>query len=117
MFRQRSKDLVWIAVSIIALVSLVFLGTACKSAPKIVGTWEGENGSSLEFFKDGTFVAKGGLLPISGDYSVLDNQQLRMDMGGLWGIAGPQVLGYRVSGKTLTLTDSLGNSVEMTRTK
>ena len=111
--RRVQNSVLWV----ITICSLLLLCVACKPGAAILGKWQAEDGSILEFFKEGTVTMAGGLIPVTGRYTIVNNKTLRLDLGGLWGLAGPQMFEYRVSGKYLTLVDSFGNTSELTRAK
>lgn len=99
---KRFRRMQSCVLGVIVLCCLLLLVAACKVGPAIVGKWEGEDGSTMEFYKEGTVTMAGGLVPVTGGYTIVNNKTLRLDLGGLWGLVGPQMFEYRVSGKRLT---------------
>lgn len=91
--------------------------TACTSPQRaIVGRWQVVNSAEVwEFHQDGTLVVRGGVVGSSGSYRFIDATHLRVDFGGLLGLAGPQVFEVRISGNRLTLRPPAGGSIELTR--
>jgi hypothetical protein len=71
----------------------------------LVGKWQNEQtGEALEFFKDGTVVMSTMGMSITGSYSIMDETNLKITIAGMFGIGGPVIYEYSVSGNTLTLT-------------
>lgn len=101
----------------LALALVLLVCAACSGKAALIGKWQASDGETIEFFADGTVTMSGGLLAITGDYTVLDRETLRMDLGGIWGLAGPQTYRYRISGRELTLTNSLGIETTLVKTK
>lgn len=85
------------------VVIIIFLLTGCGTKNDLVGTWIGEEGDTIEFFEDGTIMVNDRFFSASGSYSIVDNNRVRIEMDGLWGIAGAQVFQYSVSGNQLNL--------------
>ncbi len=88
-------------VFICLLLVLILFG--CSSKSNLVGVWQGEMGDSIEFLKDGTVIIVDQFFSASGKYSVLDDNRIRLEMDGIWGIAGSQVFSYQMSGNNLIL--------------
>lgn len=115
MFRKTSRLQIVLLVSVI--LAILFGVSGCKKQNAIIGKWKAEDGSFLEFFKDGTVEIQGGLIRAVGKYSFPDKGTLRLDLEGLWGIVGPTLYDYKISGKTLTLIDQFGSTVQLTKAK
>ena len=86
------------------------------SSGDILGKWQAANGETIEFLKDGTVIF-GGQIPATGNYRIIEGSRLRIDMQGLWGIAGSQILNFRVYAGKLTLTNSMGITTEYGRVR
>ena len=100
------------------LLCVLIMCTACKLGFTLVGKWEAEDGSSVTFSRDGTVIFEGGFLTIVGNYRVLDGHRLRVDLQGIWGLGGPAVYEYQISGDTLTLIGGpLSTVTEYTRVR
>ena len=112
--RRRVQSCV---LGIIVLCCLLLLVAACKAGPAIVGKWEDEDGSTVQFYEEGTVTISEGAEIIAGEYTILNNNTLRIDFGGLYSLAGPLVLEYHVSGKHMSLVDPSGEVSELTRAK
>ncbi len=88
-----------------ALLVLVLVGgwlAGCSESPQdqIVGRWqdaENANGSILEFFKGGTVSFQESItgIAINGDYEFLDDETMKIELGGILAIAGASL--YKVS--------------------
>ncbi len=112
MFVNRRK--VWIVILVVLLAA-----SACGGPRRsIIGKWDQVGGGeTLEFYTDGTVVATGVGMTISGTYTFIDDEHIRIDLSGLWGIAGPQVFRVSISGNRMVLEDSYGSTFEYTRVK
>lgn len=86
-------------IFILMVVTVLVFG--CGTQNNLLGTWEGEDGEVLEFFKDGTLIITDKFISASGNYSIIENNRVRIELDGLWGIAGAQVINYEVSGNQL----------------
>lgn len=117
MRNPRSARTMTLVMGALALCVVLLACAACSGKAALTGKWQASDGSTIEFFSDGTVSMGGGLLPITGDYTVLNRETLRMDLGGLWGLAGPQTYQYRISGRELTLVSPLGVETTLTKIK
>jgi len=89
-------------VSVIVILMLAtVLVSGCGTQNNLLGTWEGEDGEVLEFFKDGTLIITDKFISASGNYSIIEKNRVRIELDGLWGIAGAQVINYEISGNQL----------------
>lgn len=100
----------------IALVLVILLSTiaACGAGNALLGKWADEEGVTLEFKDDNTFVISAMGMAIEGTY-VLSGSQVTLsapDMG-----EEDIVLKFAVSGDKLTMTDEDGEATEFTRVK
>ena len=75
---------------------------ACSESPQeqIIGKWrvaETTDGNVLEFYKDGTVTMQEAITGVSvnGDYSFLNDEKLKIELGGILAIAGAGI--YTVS--------------------
>ncbi len=100
MDRQNIKRSV---VLLAFIVLIIFFLTGCGTQNDLVGTWIGEEGDTIEFFKDGTIMVNDRYFSASGTYSIVENNRVRIEMDGLFGIAGAQIFQYSVSGNQLNL--------------
>ena len=92
-FKKYSYILIFMAVTI-----LMF---GCGTQNNLLGTWESADGEVLEFFEDGTLIITDKFLTASGKYNIIEDNRVRIELDGLWGIAGAQVISYEVSGNQL----------------
>lgn len=102
--------ILFLCVAVVAL-------SACKAENALVGKWQDEEGYIMEFFKDGTVTFSGGYFTVTGNYKFTDDTHIRLDLQGLWGLFGPQVVEVRIAGNTLTMKDSTGIVSELRRVK
>jgi hypothetical protein len=95
----------WGALSLSVLLLVALVTSACSGSleSQIVGKWNGAGGS-VEFFRDGTLISLGGLLPASGRYSFVEQDRVRMQLDGLGSVLGPIMARVAISGDELTLT-------------
>lgn len=84
---------------------LIFVGgwlAACSEKPeeKIIGRWHAADtaeGNVLEFFQGGTVSFLEGItgIAINGDYEFLNDDTIKIELGGILAIAGASI--YKVS--------------------
>lgn len=102
-------------------LGLVFLGlwlTACSDSPeeKIVGKWQVADtteGNVLEFYQDGTVTFEEAItgVSINGDYSFLNEEKVKIELGGILAIAGPAIYTISFSDDRMTLESQNGGDV------
>lgn len=96
------------------IVSLLLAG--CSSNGKIIGKWEAEDGSSFEFFKDGTVTMTSYGISFTGTYEFVDTDRVKITMDGLLGVAGGVIYDVEYSGGQLLLT-SYGVTIPLDKAK
>jgi len=101
---MRSRYQSWLLV---VMVVLVASAVSCSPRSALIGKWQAEDGSTMEFLRDGTVMTK-AMITITGKYSILDNMRIKVEYQGLLGLVGPQIFEIKVRGGQLTLTDSNG---------
>jgi len=102
------------------LTSLVWGEIDIKNA--IIGKWERydpkyKGKETMEFFKDNTislFHESFGF-PVAGDYKFIDNNNVKINLGGLWSLVGPIICKISLSGNNLTLAFPDGDVAEYQR--
>lgn len=101
---------------VVVLAALSMSGCAKSPEDELAGRWYQSNGPlEMEFFSDGTVVFDNEER-ISGDFTVLDESNIRFDLGGMGALAGPLVVGYEIQGDSLLLDNLDGDaSTRMTR--
>ncbi len=100
-----SKKIIWL-FSLILMIS-AFVLTSCGTKSAIIGKWESTDppGESIEFFSDGTFAQTSSIgITSSGNYSLVDNETMKLDFTGFMGLIGTQIAKVQISGNKLTLT-------------
>lgn len=104
----------------VILIMLVAMMSACSHESAILGKWEQVGGRErIEFLENGTVLIQSGPLasPQMATYSWLDESRLSIQYGGLGALAGPVVLGVKVGGGDLTLTDARGSLARYRRAR
>ena len=92
-------------ISLAVLLSFLFL-VGCSKQKNIVGKWQDvKRAETMEFFPDGTVAAKAGGMSMAGKYTFLDNERIKIELGGMAALAGPMIVKFVISGNELTLTD------------
>ena len=84
-----------------AMGLLLITLAACGKSPKdaIVGTWyEAGGDESMQFYKDGTITIEDSGKSIAGNYTFLDDDTIRVELGGIGALAGPLVIGVAIDG-------------------
>jgi len=105
-------------VQILAAILLLAVVAGCGQSQEdqFLGHWYKIDGSGdMQFFEDGTVVISAAK-KTSGDFKVLDEQNLRFDFGGMGALAGPLVLGYEFKDELLVL-DGLNDGGTATYTR
>jgi type IV pilus assembly protein PilA len=98
-------------------LALLLVVSACKGSPEseLVGNWYEIGGEEhIQFFQDGTIVISGEG-NYSGDYSILDEKTMRIDLGGLGALTGPLIAEYEIAGEILSLRSSGGDTDRYTK--
>ncbi len=95
----RMDKIIFILVLIVLLLFIV----GCADNNDLVGTWNSDSGEIIEFLSDGTIIISDQFFSASGNYSIVENNRVRLELDGLWGMAGAQVFNYSVSGNQLNL--------------
>jgi len=98
------RKVIFITLLLATLLILVSCGGPEKA---IIGSWQCDDGSTLQFLKDGTLIVDDGSgLTLSGTYSFQDKEHINVQLNGLLAFAGSQVLPVDVSGDTLIIEGS-----------
>jgi hypothetical protein len=112
--------IIGVVAAIIAIVAFI---TGALSLPdligkslqrQIIGTWQASDGNTMTFYDDGTFQT-GGKLPVTGYYSFIDRNHIRIEAGGLFFFAGSMVYEVDISRNLMTLTQPSGESFSLQR--
>ena len=111
--KRKSSILLILAV---VMIGVVLLSSGCSLGNPFKGVWWDETGARYEFFSDGT-VTETGLIPMTGTYKILDSTRVKLDMEGLWGLAGTQILEYQFAKGELYLTTSIGLKIHLSKTE
>ena len=74
---------------LIVLINITMVGCGKSKGQTIVGKWKEVDGTEIiEFFKDGTVKVTDEGLAISGDYRFIDDNRIRLNLGGIGGLLG-----------------------------
>ena len=99
------------AVAIMVLLPLLLvLSSGCgqSSGNPLLGKWHGVSGpgvaDSIQFFKDGTVSTVQYGVPVGGEYSLIDDEHVRVVMSRTY------VFRFSVDGSRLTLVDEGGTT-------
>ena len=100
---KRSRYSSWLLVAMVVILATSVV--SCSPRTALLGKWQAEDGSSMEFLRDGTVMVK-ALVTVAGTYTFIDNTRIKIEYQGLLGLAGPQIYEFKVQGGQLTLIDS-----------
>jgi len=89
----------------IILIVAVLLISGCSASNKIIGRWEDTDGIQYEFYRDGTITIDSYGITVSGDYEFIDKETIKINLAGLWGLAGASVMEVDISGNQMTLNE------------
>lgn len=110
----RSRYSSWLLVAMVVILATSVV--SCNPRSALLGKWQAEDGSSMEFLRDGTVMVK-ALVTVAGTYTFIDNTRIKIEYQGLLGLAGPQVYEFKVQDGKLTLIDSNGIVTSYTAVK
>lgn len=100
--------------------SMIFALSACSSNPgdAIVGKWK-EIGKTeiIEFFDEGTVNVTDKGISMAGNYSFIEKNRIKLELGGLGALVGPMVRTVSIDGDVLTFTESNGDEDKYERIK
>lgn len=105
---------------IILLISSAVMLNGCIQKPEavIIGKWDEIDGTeTIEFFKDGTVTIVDKGISLSGNYKFIDDDHIRIDLGGIGALAGPMISKVSISKDELSLTTSDGDIYKYQRVK
>jgi len=104
---------------IYAMMAILFIASipsASELENKLVGKWKEEGKTKvLEFFKGNTVTTVNRGKSSVGEYQFLDEDRIKMSLGGISSLAGSQLFTIIISGNTLYLTDLNGNGSKYLR--
>ena len=92
-------------VLVIVLLGFLSLASCVPGLQKsILGKWqEVDSNETIEFIKGGTVVLLKGDMSASGTYEFIDKNRIKVTIGGLFVLIGPQVCTVSVTGNHLLL--------------
>lgn len=74
-----------------------------------------ESTESIEFFKDGTVSVVDKGMSMGGSYRFVDDNRIRIELGGLGALVGPMVYRISISRGELTMTSPDGDFLRYQR--
>ena len=89
-----------------------FNSVSMSDKPEFIGGTE-----AFEFFKDGTLSVADKGMSLAGKYSFVDDTRIKLELGGIGALAGPQIATVSISGGELSLTDQKGKVSRYKRAK
>lgn len=110
---KRSRYSSWLLLAMVLILSASLV--ACTPGSALLGKWQAEDGSTMEFLRDGTVMVK-ALVTIAGKYTLPDKTRIKIEFQGLLGLGGPQIYEFKVQDGQLTLIDSNGIVTSYTKT-
>ena len=92
------------AMAVVILFGSIHFISCSTTQSAIVGRWQQTNGGDvMEFFKDGTMSVQSGGMNLGGKYTFVENQRVKIELGGLGALTGPSVANTEISGDLMTL--------------
>lgn len=91
---------------ILSLICLVlFAGCSTDQREAIIGKWDEIDGPEIiEFFDDGTVIVSNGVINFSGNYQFLDDNRIKIELGGIAALAGTLIGTVSFSDNVMTMT-------------
>lgn len=99
---------------------LPFLSSCFSSTESaVVGHWQevGAGTDTMELFKDGTITVNSLGMNMAGQYSFVEKDRIKVELGGLGALAGPIVMTVSFSSDQMTWTTQDGSTTSYTRIK
>ncbi len=99
-------------------VAAALLITGCAKSPEdeFIGVWfDVDEEVTVQFFDEGTIVVQEQNDSFSGDYRILDENQLRLDLSESGSEPRTMVFSYELDGDALTLIAPDGDRANLTR--
>lgn len=109
------KTKILVITLVISMSMMSFRGCTTDNNP-LIGVWWDQLGISTQFFSDGT-VTSGGILSITGNYSFPDSNHLKIELSGLWGLAGDQIYEFTIDESELYLKTTYGIEIHLSKNK
>lgn len=106
---MKATRLLWVL-----LIAVVALAACMAGKPnELIGNWQKEDGSRIEFLKDGKVNFTGGPVTISTSFKIEQRGSLSVDLG----IFGTASFKYAVAQDSLTLTNAQGKDSKYAKVK
>ena len=87
---------------LLLLTAILFVGCFADTKTDIIGKWKNET-TKMELFKDGTVSINKNGTPMTGTYSVLEDDRLKMTITAM-GMTMTQVAKIKLKDNSLSLT-------------
>ena len=99
----------FIRTTLIALCMLGAIVGCSKPEDQLIGKWRDiKDGSTAEFIKDGTVIVHQSGMTVTGRYSVLEKNRLKLEFEGLFGLGGPQISDFKFENNKLLTSNKTG---------
>lgn len=105
---------------LLLVVCFVFLLASCglKLEKAIIGKWSRIGSEeTIEFYKEGTVNIIDEEMPMAGNYKFIDDNSIRLDLGGLGELVGPIICDVSISEDELILTHAGGEVAKYRRVR
>lgn len=91
---------------LVVIILLFLLVVSCASnEKKIVGEWQAtEGGGGVTFYKDGTVIFTDSIGDISGTYSFVDDDTIKVEMSGILSLGGNLMIDVSFSDGNLVMS-------------
>ena len=98
---------------LLALTAFVFTSCSKSKQPNVVGRWHEIGTTGLAaFHEDGTIELSADGKEVSGKYSFITDDKLKIELAGKGASVGPRVYQFALSGTKMTLTDVDGQKTD-----
>ena len=106
------KQIVFSAFRLVAVVFFSALVAQADLKKDLLGKWQDTSSSkeTMEFLEDGTMIMVAKENNLVGNFRILDDERIRVDLSGILSVGGPQIYSIAFSNDVLSMT-SLGNQV------
>jgi hypothetical protein len=89
-----------IQITVVVLATLIAGACSFKSQNPIVGKWKAvDNAQTIEFTKEGSLSFSGEGRSLSGNYKLIDEGRVQIDIGGR-----SEIFSVKITGEELSMT-------------
>lgn len=115
---MKKKEINPFLIGLIVLSVIFLSGCIQKPEDAVIGKWKEVSGTeTIEFFKDGTITIVDKGMSMSGNYKFIDNEHIRMDLGGLGALMGPIISKVSFTNDELVMITEKGKEYKYQRVK